>query len=96
MLQTYLTGRFKRHCSLIIFLLVLVGVTATSAIQHTEHTVDQDCVICQLRHQSATRTSEAPSFVTNYVSNLIEREQAPVLIVFEDESGASPRAPPTS
>ena len=96
MFQTYLKSRFKRHCSLIIILIVLVGVMATSAIQHAEHTVDQDCVICQLRHQPTTRTSEAPSFVTNYVSNLIEREQAPFLIVFEYEFGVISRAPPTS
>ena len=96
MLQTYSASRFKKRCSLIIFLIVLVGVTVTSATQHAEHTVDQDCVICQLRYQPAAPASEIPSFVTNYVSKLIEKPQASVLIVFEYESKAIPRAPPIS
>ncbi|MCY4636194.1 MAG: hypothetical protein OXG04_17075 [Acidobacteria bacterium] len=42
----------------IVFLaLVLAGATAVAAICHEEHAADQDCAVCQLRHQPAAEPS---------------------------------------
>ena len=42
----------------IVFLaLVLAGAAAVEAICHEDHAADQDCAVCQLRHQPATEPS---------------------------------------
>ena len=42
----------------IVFLaLVLAGATAVEAICHEDHAADQDCAVCQLRHQPAAEPS---------------------------------------
>ena len=42
----------------IVFLaLVLAGATAVAAVCHEEHAADQDCAVCQLRHQPAAESS---------------------------------------
>lgn len=37
--------------------IALAGATVAEAICHEEHGVDQDCAVCQLRHQLAAETS---------------------------------------
>ena len=37
--------------------LVLAGATAVAVICHEEHAADQDCAVCQLRHQPAAELS---------------------------------------
>ena len=37
--------------------IALAGVTIAEAICHEEHAVDQDCAVCQLRHQPAAEPS---------------------------------------
>ena len=45
----------------IVFLtLVLAGATVVEAICHEEHAPDQDCAVCQLRHQPAAELSGSP------------------------------------
>ena len=42
----------------IVFLaLVLAGATAAEAICHEDHAAEQDCAVCQLRHQPAAEPS---------------------------------------
>ena len=37
--------------------IALAGVTLAEVICHEEHAVDQDCAVCQLRHQPAAESS---------------------------------------
>ena len=37
--------------------MLLAGATFAEAICHEEHGIDQDCAVCQLRHQPAAETS---------------------------------------
>ena len=37
--------------------LALAGATAAAAICHEEHATDQDCAVCQLRHQPVAESS---------------------------------------
>ena len=37
--------------------MLLTGATVAEAIWHEEHGVDQDCAVCQLRHQPAAEPS---------------------------------------
>ncbi len=37
--------------------MLLAGVTVAAAICHEEHAADQDCAVCQLRHQAAAELS---------------------------------------
>ncbi|MCY4661577.1 MAG: hypothetical protein OXF93_17500 [Acidobacteria bacterium] len=37
--------------------IALAGVTVVAAICHEEHAADQDCAVCQLRHQPAAAPS---------------------------------------
>lgn len=39
--------------------MVLAGATLVTAIFHEEHAADQDCAVCQLRHQPAAELSES-------------------------------------
>ena len=40
-----------------VLALLLAGVTVAEAVCHEEHEVDQDCAVCQLRHQPAAEPS---------------------------------------
>ena len=40
--------------------IALAGVTVAEVICHEEHAVDQDCAVCQLRHQPAAAPSGSP------------------------------------
>ena len=40
-----------------ILAIALVGATSTAATGHEEHATDQDCAVCQLRHQPAAKLS---------------------------------------
>ena len=40
-----------------VLALVLSGATVVAAICHEEHADDQDCAVCQLRHQPAAELS---------------------------------------
>ncbi len=41
----------------VVLALVLAGATIAAAICHEEHAADQDCAVCQLRHQPAAELS---------------------------------------
>ncbi len=45
------------HAWIVVLALVLAGATAVAVICHEEHAVDQDCAVCQLRHQPAAELS---------------------------------------
>ena len=40
-----------------VLALVLAGATIAAAICHEEHAADQDCAVCQFRHQPAAALS---------------------------------------
>ena len=40
-----------------VLAIALVGATSTAAVWHEEHAADQDCAVCQLRHQPAAQLS---------------------------------------
>ena len=57
-LQTGLARRrFGWRAWIAVLAIALVGATSAAAIWHEEHTGDQDCVACQLRHQPAADLS---------------------------------------
>ena len=58
-----------------VLALVLVGATSAAAVWHEEHTADQDCAICQVRHQPAAELSG--SLPTGLVDAPQPLEQAP-------------------
>ncbi len=37
----------------VVLAIALAGATAAAAVCHEEHAADQDCAVCQLRHQPA-------------------------------------------
>ena len=41
-----------------ILAIALVGATSAAAAWHEEHAADQDCAVCQLRHQPAAEFSD--------------------------------------
>ena len=40
-----------------VLAIALVGATSTAAVWHEEHAGDQECAVCQLRHQPAAELS---------------------------------------
>ena len=40
-----------------VLAIALVGAASTAAVWHEEHAADQDCAVCQLRHQPAAELS---------------------------------------
>ena len=40
-----------------VLVIALVGATSAAAVWHEEHAGDQDCAVCQLRHQPAAELS---------------------------------------
>ena len=43
--------------SIAVLAIALVGAASAAAVWHEEHAADQDCAICQLRHQPAATLS---------------------------------------
>lgn len=41
-----------------ILAIALVGATSAAAVWHEEHAGDQECAVCQLRHQPAAELSD--------------------------------------
>ena len=54
-------GRARRGSGwrtwIVALAMFVTGATAAEAIWHEEHGVDQDCAVCQLRHQPAAEPS---------------------------------------
>ena len=42
---------------IVVLAMALAGATAAAAICHEEHATDQDCAVCQLRHQPVAEPS---------------------------------------
>lgn len=58
-----------------ILAIALVGAASAAAAWHEEHAADQDCAICQLRHQPAADLSGSPQ--TGFTDAPEPLEQAP-------------------
>ena len=46
-----------RRIWIAVLAMLLAGVTVAAAVCHEEHAADQDCAVCQLRHQAAAELS---------------------------------------
>ena len=62
--RTFVHDRFARcgpewRTWIVILAVALIGAASTSTMWHGEHGVDQDCAVCQLRHQPAADLSAA-------------------------------------
>jgi len=42
---------------IVVLALALAGATVVATVCHEEHAADQDCAVCQLRHQPAAELS---------------------------------------
>ena len=55
------TGLARRspgwRAGIVILAIALVGATSAAAVWHGEHAGDQECAVCQLRHQPAAELS---------------------------------------
>ena len=49
-----------RRAWLVVLATALAGIMASEVICHEEHEVDQDCTVCQLRHQPAAELPGSP------------------------------------
>ena len=45
--------------AIVTLAIALVGATSAAAVWHEEHAGEQDCAVCQLRHQPAAEPSAA-------------------------------------
>ena len=62
--RAFIHDRFARRRSgwrswIVILAVALIGAASTSTIWHGEHGADQDCAVCQLRHQPLADLSAA-------------------------------------
>ena len=48
------------HTAIVILAIALLGVASTAGFSHVSHGADQDCAVCQLRHQPANTLIETP------------------------------------
>ena len=79
----------------IVFLaLVLAGATAVAAICHDEHAADQDCAVCQLRHQPAAEPAGSPQVGFADVPEPLERAVEGGWIASGHSRRLPARAPP--
>ncbi len=78
----------------IVLAIVLVGITSVSTVWHVVHGVDQDCAVCQSRHQPAADFSEAPPIATVDEPEPVRQAQTPAWTASDHDSGIPIRAPP--
>ena len=74
--------------------MVLAGATLVSAIFHEEHAADQDCAVCQLRHQTAAELSESVQIGFADVPQPLEQADDGVWPVSGHSHRLSARGPP--
>ncbi len=72
-----------------VLAIALVGAASTAAVWHDEHADDQDCTVCQLRHQPAAALSESVQVGFADVPEPLEPAPAAEWIA----SGHTPRLP---
>ena len=94
MSDAHSSNRLKwRHWG-IVLAIVLVGTTSVLTLWHVDHGVDQDCTVCQSRHQPAADFSKAPAIATVDEPEPARQAQTSVWTAVDHGSGIPTRAPP--
>ena len=77
-----------------ILAIALVGATSAAATWHEEHATDQDCAVCQLRHQPAAQPSGSLHVGFTDVPEPLEQAPAAGWIASGHTRRLPARAPP--
>ena len=88
-----LRGRAWR-VGIAVLALALVGATSAAAVWHEEHAGDQDCAVCQLRHEPAAFSFGSYEFEPTDTSEPIARTPLVGAVASGHESRSPARAPP--
>lgn len=86
-------GRVWR-VSIAALAIALVGATAAAAAWHEEHVGDQDCTVCQLRHEPAVVSFGSYQFEPADTSEPVARTPSAGGVAFGHDSRLPARAPP--
>ena len=78
----------------VVLAMVLAGATFVAAICHEEHAADQDCAVCQLRHQPAAELSESVQVGFSDVPEPLEQADDGVWPASGHSHRLSARGPP--
>ena len=79
---------------IVVLAMALAGATAAAAICHQEHAADQDCAVCQFRHQPAAEPSGSLQIGVTDVPAPLERAGDGGWIVAGHSRLLPARAPP--
>ena len=79
---------------IVVLTMALAGATLAEVICHEDHAVDQDCAVCQLRHQAAAESSESPQVGCTDVPEPIEPADDGGWIASDHERRLPARGPP--
>ena len=79
---------------IVVLAIALVGAASTAAVWHEEHAADQDCAVCQLRHQPAAELSGSLQIGSTDAPEPLEQAPAAVWIASGHSRRLPARAPP--
>ena len=82
------------HAVIAVLAIVLIGATSASTIWHGEHGADQDCAVCQLRHQPAADLSTVPQIGPVGTAEPLTRSPIARWVASDHGSQIPARAPP--
>ena len=88
-----LRGRAWR-VGIAVLAIALVGATSAAAVWHEEHAGDQDCAVCQLRHEPAATSFGAFRFEPADTSEPVARTTLARGVASGHESRLPARSPP--
>ncbi len=88
-----LRGRGWR-VAIAVLAIALVGATSAAAVWHEEHAGDQDCAVCQLRHEPAVTSFGSFHFEPADTSEPAARTPLARGVASGHESRLPARAPP--
>ena len=92
------TGLLRRRGGwrllIVVTAIALAGATAFASICHEEHEADQDCAVCQFRHQPAAELSASPQIGIAEVPAPLEPEADGRWIASGHSRHLPARAPP--
>ena len=77
-----------------VLAIALAGAASAATVWHVDHAGDQDCAVCQLRHQPAADLSGSLVIGPAAVAELIEQLPRDGWIPSDRFSRLPPRAPP--
>lgn len=77
-----------------VLAIALVGATSAAAVWHEEHAGDQDCAVCQLRHEPAATSLGSFHVEPADASEPVARKPLARGVASGHESRLPARAPP--